>query len=127
MPRPPRLDQARRAANAPIVRPDVSRRKDHLEPEVWERLDMRRFLALHDIGNVYRLLQKYGMSQRAIAARTGHSQSEVSEILRGRRRVASYELLVQIALGLGLPRGWMGLDYDPETRSRLLSPAGGDE
>jgi predicted XRE-type DNA-binding protein len=107
------------------VQPDVSRRRDQVDAEMWTRLDMRRFLALHELGNVYHLLHKYGMSQRGIAARTGHTQSEVSEIMAGRRRVVSYELLLRIALGL--PRGWMGLDYDPDTRSRLLSPAGGEE
>jgi transcriptional regulator with XRE-family HTH domain len=88
---------------------------------------MRRFLALHELGNVYHLLHQYGMSQRAIAARTGHTQGEVSEIAAGRRRVVSYEVLLRIAIGFGVPRGWMGLDYDADTRGRLLSPAGGEE
>ncbi len=48
---------------------------------------MRRLLAEHDIAGVYRLLQRHGVSQRVIAARTGQSQSEVSEIVAGRRRV----------------------------------------
>jgi transcriptional regulator with XRE-family HTH domain len=79
---------------------------------VREREDMRRFLAARDIGWVYRLLQRSGVSQRAIAARTGQSQSEISEIIAGYRQVVSYELLERIALGLGVPRGWMGLAYD---------------
>jgi transcriptional regulator with XRE-family HTH domain len=85
---------------------------------VWQRKDMRRFLARREIGGVFRILQLVGVSQRAIAARTGQSQSEVSEIIAGYRQVASYDLLVRIADGLGVPRGWMGLAYgegvDPE-------------
>ena len=73
---------------------------------------MRRFLAARDIRAVYRLLQQCGVSQRAIAARTGQSQSEISEIIAGLRRVNSYALLERIAMGLDIPRGWMGLAYD---------------
>jgi transcriptional regulator with XRE-family HTH domain len=69
---------------------------------------MRRLLVEHDIAGLYRLLHRHGVSQRAIAARTGQSQSDVSEILSG-RWVHSYELLVRIAEGLGVPRGSMGL------------------
>ena len=77
---------------------------------------MRRLLANHDIAGVYRLLHRHGVSQRTIAARTGQSQSEISEILTRHRRVQSYELLVRIAEGLELPRGWMGLAYDESTQ-----------
>jgi Helix-turn-helix len=86
--------------------------RDHIDAKVWERHDMRVYLARRDIGSVYRLLQRFGMSQRAIAARTGQSQSEVSDIVAGHRQVISYEVLERIALGLGIPRGWMGLAYD---------------
>ena len=37
------------------------------------------------------------------------SQSEISEIISGRRAVVSYDVLVRIGDGLGVPRGWMGL------------------
>jgi transcriptional regulator with XRE-family HTH domain len=50
------------------------------------------------------------MSQRRIAAMTGQSQSEISEILSG-RRVVSYDVLLRIADGLGVPRGLMGLAH----------------
>ena len=78
---------------------------------VWQRADMWRALAVRDIAAVYRLLQKYGVSQRQIAALTGQSQSEISEILGG-RRVTSYDVLVRICEGFGIPRGWMGLAVD---------------
>ena len=38
----------------------------------------------------------------------------MSEILSG-RDVTSYRLLVRISIGLGVPRGWLGLDYHDET------------
>lgn len=70
--------------------------------------DARRALAARDIGAVYRLLRDAGVSQRVIAHLTGQSQSQVCEILHG-RPVKQYDVLVRIADGLGVPRGWMGL------------------
>jgi len=49
-------------------------------------------------------------------------QSEVSEILAG-RRIVSYEVLARIADGLGVPRGYLGLQYDDETQ-RLVDRSG---
>lgn len=83
-----------------------------LSRETWDEPNMRRALADRDISAVYRLLRRVGMSQRHIAALTGQSQSEVSEILRG-RQVMAYDVLVRVADGLGIPRGYMGLAYDP--------------
>jgi plasmid maintenance system antidote protein VapI len=82
-----------------------------VDPAIWERSDMREALAVRNISRVYRLLQRYGVSQRRIAERVGMNQSEVSEILGG-RRVLSYDVLVRVAEGLGVPRGWMGLELN---------------
>src|SRR5690349_19871768 len=71
---------------------------------------MRAALSVRDIRAVYRLLQKHGVSQRRIAAMAGQSQSEISEILAG-RQVTSYDVLVRIADGLGVPRGHLGLAH----------------
>ncbi|MPZ67005.1 MAG: helix-turn-helix domain-containing protein [Pseudonocardiaceae bacterium] len=75
---------------------------------VLDTPESRRALASRDIGTVYRLLKQRGVSQRTIAHATGQSQSEVSEILKG-RRVRGYDLLVRICDGLGVGRGTMGL------------------
>jgi len=91
------------------------RSRDEINPSVWERVDMRQLLANRDVAGVFRLLQRYGVSQRAIAARTCQSRSEVSEIIAGRRQVVSYDLLLRIAEGLEVPRGWMGLAFDVDT------------
>src|SRR5262245_34831546 len=79
-----------------------------VDAAVWQRPDMRRALASRDIAAVYKLLQRYGVSQRKIAALTGQLQSEISELIGG-RHVVAYDVLVRIADGLGVPRGWMGL------------------
>ena len=68
---------------------------------------MRAALAARDIAAVFRLLQRVGVSQRRIAALTGQSQSEISEILAG-RQVVSYDVLTRIADGLGVARGSSG-------------------
>ena len=78
---------------------------------LWESEPMRAALARRDITKVYRMLQRHGVSQHRIGAATGQCQSEVSDIVSGRRVVASYDVLVRIASGLGVPRGWLGLAY----------------
>jgi transcriptional regulator with XRE-family HTH domain len=110
----------------PAVSPDrprehsAARRRDALGPEVWRHPAMRAALAARDIGAVFRLVQRFGVSQRRIAALTG--QSEISEILSG-RQVLSYEVLARVADGFGIPRGWMGLSYDDSTLAILEQDA----
>jgi transcriptional regulator with XRE-family HTH domain len=90
------------------------RRRDRVDPALWQRSDMRSALATRDVAMVFRLLQRSGVSQRRIAALTGQSQSEISEILGG-RQVVSYDVLARIADGLEVPRGHLGLAYDDGT------------
>ncbi len=54
------------------------------------------------------------MQQRQIAQLVSMSQSEVSEILSG-RKVMGYSVLLRVAEGLGIPRGLIGLAYDEGT------------
>ena len=89
-------------------------------PDVWEDREMRDALARRDVSEIYRQLRRRGISQRQIAASTGQSQSEVSEILKG-RQVIAYDVLARIADGLGIPRGYMGLAYDGATAMRVAS------
>ncbi len=98
---------------------------DHpIAPDVWEESEMRRAVATRDISTVYRLLRRVGVSQRQIAALTGQSQSEVSEILKG-RQVMAYDVLARISAGLAIPRGYMGLAYDESTATSVVGPPGG--
>lgn len=98
-----------------------------VQADTWQRPDMRRALAVRDLGTVFRLLQKQGVSQRVIAGLTGMSSSEVYEVLRG-RRVMAYDVLGRVADGFGVDRGYLGLTYDPETAQFLDRPrTDGDE
>ncbi|MBI3685781.1 MAG: transcriptional regulator [Actinobacteria bacterium] len=87
-------------------------------PTVWEHREMRMALAFRDLKAVYERLQRVGVSQRHIARLTGQSPSEVYEILKG-RRVMAHDVLVRVADGLGIPRGYMGLAYDESTEIAL--------
>ncbi|MGH3977388.1 MAG: helix-turn-helix domain-containing protein [Pseudonocardiaceae bacterium] len=81
-----------------------------LDPALFEPPEMRAALAAQDISTVYQLLKVAGISQRQIVRRTGQSQSEVCEIIKG-RKVRQYEVLARICDGLGIPRELMGLSY----------------
>jgi transcriptional regulator with XRE-family HTH domain len=87
-------------------------RDDPIDPAVWQREDMREAMTRHDIGTVFKILGRHGISQRKIAALTGQSQSEISEIIAG-RQVSAYDVLARIADGFGIPRAWLGLHLDP--------------
>ncbi|MCY1141478.1 transcriptional regulator [Actinoplanes sp. Pm04-4] len=78
---------------------------------------MRAALARHDLAYVFRHLSRSGFSQRRIGQLTEQSQSEISEIVGG-RIVMAYPVLLRIADGLKIPRGYMGLgNYDREDHS----------
>ena len=94
--------------------------------DAWEKPDMREALSKREISTVYRLLRQHGVSQRQIAAMTGQSQSEVSEILKG-RQVMAYDVLTRISDGLGVARGYMGLAYDEATAIQVVGAAGGQQ
>ncbi|QGK68219.1 helix-turn-helix domain-containing protein [Allosaccharopolyspora coralli] len=95
-------------------------------PDVWNGREMREALSERNISEIYRQLRKVGVSQRQIAASTGQSQSEVSEILKG-RQVMAYDVLARIADGLGIPRGYMGLAYDGATAVRVANATSGPQ
>lgn len=82
-----------------------------IDPALYQRDDVRRILAALDIGALYRILQDAGVSQRQIAALTGQSQPEVSEIVAGLRKVENHQLFSRIATGLGIPPELMGLSW----------------
>jgi Helix-turn-helix domain len=83
---------------------------DPLDPALFDSDEVCAALAARDVGTVYRLLWRAGVSQRRIGQLTGQSQSEVCEILKG-RQVRDVWVLERIADGLGAPRAWMGLSY----------------
>ncbi|MCA1676923.1 MAG: helix-turn-helix transcriptional regulator, partial [Actinobacteria bacterium] len=84
-----------------------------IDPALYRRDGMRKALARWDITALYRALtEDAGLSQRQIADRTGQRQSEVAEILSGRRGpVESHRVLRRIARGLGVAPEVMGLSW----------------
>jgi transcriptional regulator with XRE-family HTH domain len=83
---------------------------EFLDPTLLDGDEVRAALTARDVGTVYRVLRRVGVSQPQIAQLTGQSQSEVCEILQG-RQVQNVWVLERIANGLGIPRAWIGLSY----------------
>ncbi|MFN2495398.1 MAG: helix-turn-helix domain-containing protein [Pseudonocardiaceae bacterium] len=85
-----------------------------IDPELYERDDLRAAIAHHDFSTVYRALRdEQSLHQRRIADLTGQRQSEVSEILSG-RQVLMYSVLRRIVTGLDIPPELAGLSaHDP--------------
>ncbi|MGH3771618.1 MAG: helix-turn-helix domain-containing protein [Pseudonocardiaceae bacterium] len=88
-----------------------------IDPAFFDDDEVRAALAARDIGALYRLLRRVGVSQRQIAQLTGQSQSEVSEIILKGRQVLNVRVLERIADGLGIPRARMGLSYGEDAPS----------
>jgi transcriptional regulator with XRE-family HTH domain len=65
-------------------------------------------LAVRDVGALFWWLHRRGWSQTQIGAMTGQSQPEVSAIMHG-RQVQAYSVVVRVADGLGIPRGYFGM------------------
>jgi hypothetical protein len=90
-----------------------STRQVVLPPQWYTRAELAPVLWGHDIGALFRWLNTTGgLSHRTIAALTGTTQSQIADIIAGRRaRVQVYEVLVRIAEGLTVPRERMGLSF----------------
>ncbi|MGW5315511.1 helix-turn-helix domain-containing protein [Nocardia thailandica] len=90
----------------------MSPQRSEIAPEIWESPQMRRALAARDLKVVFDLLQRAGIGQRQIARMTGLHQSEVYEVIRKGRRIQAWDVLVRIADGMGISRGYLGLAFD---------------
>jgi tetratricopeptide (TPR) repeat protein len=99
---------------------------DLLDPAFFEDDDVRAALAARDVGALYRVLQRLGVTQREIARLTAQSQPEVHEILKG-RTVRDVWVLERITDGLGIPRARMGLSYGEREPEALLAGEEVDE
>jgi transcriptional regulator with XRE-family HTH domain len=80
----------------------------YLDPAWWDNAELRPQLARQDVQALYRWLQRHGWSQAQIAAAAGQTQPEVSAIVNG-RTVLAYSVLLRVADGFGIPRGYLGL------------------
>jgi hypothetical protein len=94
------------------------------DPAVWDEPRMRRALAGRDIGAVYRILTLRGFIQARIGVLTGQSQPEVSAIVNG-RKVIAVAVLARIAVGLGIPPGYLGLACCPCPHTTPVPACGG--
>ncbi|MEU2661475.1 hypothetical protein [Micromonospora sp. NPDC007220] len=79
---------------------------------VWEGRPIREFLERRDVAATFRFLHARGVSYGTIAALVGVSPNRAAEITKGTRQVTAYDVLERIAVGLGVPRAWMGLGQD---------------
>lgn len=77
--------------------------------------EMYRACVSRDITALFHAVVAGGVSQRHLAELVSMSQSEISEIMRG-RRVSSYAVLLRVAEGLGIERGIMGLAYTDDSQ-----------
>ncbi|MGH3904874.1 MAG: hypothetical protein ACRDTE_11895 [Pseudonocardiaceae bacterium] len=85
---------------------------EQIDPAMWSQPELQPVLAGHDMGALYRALREIGLAQRRIAELTGTTQSQVADIMAGRRaRVMVYDVLVRAAEGLGIGRERMGLSF----------------
>src|SRR5258705_10516674 len=70
----------------------------------WTRADVRGALTERDFGRLFRLVTKYaGASQTQIAIAVGMTQSQVSTIVAGTRRVTAIEVAERTLDGLDAP------------------------
>ncbi len=99
----------------PADRPPETTKADPpggLPPDWYAAPDLKPALTGRDIGALYRWLNAAGVVQRQIAVLTGSSQSEIADIMTGRRvRVMAYDVFERAAKGLAVPRERMGLSY----------------
>lgn len=84
---------------------------DPFGPEFVESDEVRAAVEALDIGALFRLVQRLGVSQRQIAELTGQSQSEVCAILNNGRKVLNVMVLRRVADGFGISRARMFLGY----------------
>ncbi|MGB6165774.1 MAG: hypothetical protein WCF33_05325 [Pseudonocardiaceae bacterium] len=82
-----------------------------LGPEFADSDEVRAAVDALDIGALFQLAQRLGVTQRQIAALTDQSQSEVCAILKKGRQVSNVYVLRRIADGFGIPRARMFLGY----------------
>lgn len=104
---------------------------DMIDPRWWREgvadgKPMPEILAGRDVGAVFRFLRGMGWSLTALCGATGLSESRVRAVMHQTQRITSYDVLERVALGLGIPRGAMGLAYTCGASEPAGSPTSGD-
>jgi hypothetical protein len=80
-------------------------------PEFLDSDEVRAAVEALDIGALFRLVQRLGVTQREIVGLTGQSQSEVSAIVKQGRQVSDVFVLRRVADGFHISRERMFLGY----------------
>ena len=97
---------------------------------IYDRPDVRDALARGDWAVVLRAFLDQGLSQNAVAARTGLSQSQVSRLASGQSKTPGINTVKALCDGLGVPRLFAGLlddasaEDDTERRQFLSGSLG---
>ena len=86
------------AAGAPV---GSTKSAPLIGPALYRRDDVRPVLAERDIAALYLIHKDEGVPQRQIAELTGQSQSEVSDILAGRKSLLANDVALAGAGGGG--------------------------
>lgn len=99
-----------------------------IDPAWWnaEYIDgvpMRDALGERDIKAVFQFLHKRGWSWGAIAQATDIGEQRVREIASGKRRVENYDVYVRVAVGLNIPRGYLGVGLRDDVEVGVLTSA----
>ena len=72
-------------------------------PDFWSRPDVGQALASRDMGELFRLLNRAGISQMRIGTATGNAQGRISDIIHGKYQVKTVDSFIRIADGLAMP------------------------
>ncbi|MER7273494.1 hypothetical protein ABT369_03460 [Dactylosporangium sp. NPDC000244] len=85
-----------------------------IDPAWWNADDidgvaMRKALAERDIQAIFNFLHRRGWSWAAIAQATDIGEQRVREIAGGKRRIENYDVYVRVAVGLNIPRDYLGV------------------
>jgi transcriptional regulator with XRE-family HTH domain len=80
-------------AFAPIALPD----------QVWRDPATLQALRQRDVSAIFHLARKYGISQQRIATNIGLVQGGISQVMTGKRRVETFDLMERIAIGFNMP------------------------
>ncbi|SCG40423.1 helix-turn-helix domain-containing protein [Micromonospora halophytica] len=75
----------------------------------FEGRPLATFLDERDVAAVLRFMRSRGFSRARLAAMTGMSETRIRQISQGRQRVTSYEVLERVAIGLRIPRQYLGV------------------
>jgi transcriptional regulator with XRE-family HTH domain len=75
----------------------------HLSADIWRSSATLQALRRRDVSTIFHLARKHGISQQRIAANTGLVQGRVSQVMTGKRRVETFDLMERIATGFNMP------------------------